>query len=138
MKRLMMTLMLALLSLSYAAAQAPDTNTVDNAANNLETMPSFQGGGVENFCYWAMSNVEYPKRAVKRQIEGMVLIQFVIYPDGKMRDYVIVKSPDKSLSKAAKAVLDKANKLENGWTAGTDNGKPVKVSFTLPLNFALR
>ena len=133
-----MTLMLALLSLSYAAAQVPNTDNTDNAATKLETMPSFQGGGVESFCYWAMSNVEYPKRAVKRQIEGMVLIQFVIYPDGKMRDYVIVKSPDKSLSKAAKAVLDKANKLENGWTAGTDNGKTVKVSFTLPLNFALR
>ena len=134
----MMTLMLALLSLSYAAAQAPDNDNNDNAATNLETMPSFQGGGVESFCYWAMSNVEYPKRAIKRQIEGMVLIQFVICPDGKMRDYVIVKSPDKSLSKAAKAVLNKANKLENGWTAGTDNGKPVKVSFTLPINFALR
>ena len=105
-----MTLMLALLSLSYAAAQAPDTDNNDNAATNLETMPSFQGGGVESFCYWAMSNVEYPKRAIKRQIEGMVLIQFVICPDGKMRDYVIVKSPDKSLSKAAKAVRISARK----------------------------
>ena len=133
-----MTLMLALLSISYAAAQAPDNDNNDYAATNLDTMPSFQDGGVEDFCYWVMSNVEYPKRAIKRQIEGMVLIQFVICPDGKMRDYVIVKSPDKSLSKAAKAVLNKANKLENGWTAGTDNGQPVKVSFTLPINFALR
>jgi protein TonB len=101
-------------------------------------MPIFGDGGVDKFCYWVMTHVKYPKRALERCIEGVVLVQFVVPPDGKARDFKVVKSPDKSLLKSVIATIKEANKLDDGWKPGRNGGEPVKVSFTLPVSFSLK
>ena len=141
MKRLFITVVLAVLSFGVASAQSSSDVQSDETAGSfaeIDVMPSFQGQGVESFVYWVMTNVKYPKKALKQGVEGMVLVSFVIYPDGKMRDYEVLKTPSIALSDAVIDVLDRANKLRDGWTPGEVDGKPVKVSFTLPVNFAMR
>lgn len=139
MKRLFLTFALALLS--FGAASAHANNVVDNPDVNpfeeLDVMPTFQGQGVESFCYWVMTNVEYPSEAIEAGTEGMVLVSFVIYPDGKMRDYEVLQTPSIPLSAAVIDVLERANDLEDGWKPGRKGGKPVKVSFTIPVNFVM-
>lgn len=131
-----------MLSFCVASAQSnvmPDNQSDENISSfaDIDVLPTFQGEGVESFCYWVMTNVEYPKKALKQSTEGMVLVSFVIYPDGKMRDYEVVQSPAEALSDAVIDVLEKANKLKNGWKPGEVDGNPVKVSFTIPVNFAM-
>ena len=139
MKNFVATILFSLLAFGMASAQdvANDKHDSDVFAN-VEEMPTFGDGGVEQFCYWVMTHVKYPKKAAQEGIEGVVLVQFVIYPDGKARDFEIVKSPDKSLSKSVIATIKEANKLENGWKPGRNGGEPVKVLFTLPVNFSLK
>ena len=139
MKRLFMTFVLAALSFGVASAQTSSDEQNDKSVEpfaEIDVMPTFQGQSVEHFCYWVMTNVKYPKKALKQGAEGMVLVSFVIYPDGKMRDYEVVQSPAEVLSDAVIDVLEKANKLKDGWKPGEVDGKPVKVSFTIPVNFA--
>lgn len=137
MRRLLLCFALTMLSFGVASANIttdnPDTKTLDS----LDVLPSFQGQGIESFVYWVMTNVEYPTEAIEAGVEGRVLVSFVIYPDGKMRDYEVIETPTIPLSTAVIDVLERANDLENGWTPGMIAGNPVKVSFTLPVNFAM-
>ena len=88
----------------------------------VEEMPTFQGGGLPEFRNWVQSHVKYPQIALENGIQGNVVIQ----------------SPDKTLSDATIAVLEEANKLKKGWKPGKQRGKAVKVSFTLPVKFAIQ
>ena len=104
----------------------------------VEEMPTFQGGGLPEFRNWVQQNVKYPQIALENGIQGNVVVQFVVGPDGKMSHFKVLQSPDKTLSDATIAVLQEANKLKKGWKPGKQRGKPVKVSFTLPVKFAIQ
>ena len=104
----------------------------------VEEMPTFQGGGLPEFRNWVQSNVKYPQIALENGIQGNVVVQFVVGPDGKMTNFRVLQSPDKTLSDATIEVLKKANELKKGWKPGKQRGKAVKVSFTLPVKFAIQ
>ena len=104
----------------------------------VEEMPTFQGGGLPEFRNWVQSNVKYPQIALENGIQGNVVVQFVVDTDGKMIRFKILQSPDKTLSDATIEVLKKANELKKGWKPGKQRGKAVKVSFTLPVKFAIQ
>ena len=104
----------------------------------VEEMPTFQGGGLPEFRNWVQSNVKYPQIALENGIQGNVVVQFVVGPDGKMTNFKVLQSPDKTLSDATIDVLKKANELKKGWKPGKQRGKAVKVSFTLPVKFAIQ
>ena len=104
----------------------------------VEEMPTFQGGGLPEFRNWVQSNVKYPQIALENGSQGNVVVQFVVGPDGKMTNFRVLQSPDKTLSDATIEVLQKANGLKKGWKPGKQRGKAVKVSFTLPVKFAIQ
>lgn len=104
----------------------------------VEDMPTFRGGGLPEFRNWVQQNVKYPQIALENGIQGNVVIQFVVGPDGKMTNFKVLQSPDKTLSDATIDVLKKANEMKNGWKPGKQRGKPVKVSFTLPVAFKIQ
>ena len=104
----------------------------------VEEMPKFRGGGLPEFRNWVQQNVKYPQIALENGIQGNVVVQFVVGPDGKMTNYRVLQSPDKTLSDATIATLEEANKLKKGWKPGKQRGKAVKVSFTLPVKFAIQ
>ena len=82
---------------------------------NAEVMPKFQGGGLEKFRAWVQNTVRYPQIAQENGIQGNVIIKFVVEPTGKLSNFQVLQTPDKSLSDAAIAVLQKSPK----WGAGT-------------------
>ena len=104
----------------------------------VEEMPKFRGGGLPEFRNWVQQNVKYPQIALENGIQGNVVIQFVVGPDGKMTNFKVLQSPDKTLADATIEVLKKANEMKNGWKPGKQRGKPVKVSFTLPVAFKIQ
>ena len=104
----------------------------------VEEMPKFRGGGLPEFRNWVQNNVKYPQIALENGIQGNVVVQFVVGPDGKMTNFKVLQSPDKTLADATIEVLKKANEMKNGWKPGKQRGKPVKVSFTLPVAFKIQ
>jgi protein TonB len=104
----------------------------------VEEMPKFRGGGLPEFRNWVQQNVKYPQIALENGIQGNVVVQFVVGPDGKMTNFKVLQSPDKTLADATIEVLKKANEMKNGWKPGKQRGKPVKVSFTLPVAFKIQ
>lgn len=76
----------------------------------------------------------YPKQAMDNGIQGKILIKFVVDIDGKISDAQISnKEYDADLGQAA---LDAVNSMPD-WKPGMQDGKPVRVYYTLPIAFKL-
>ena len=100
----------------------------------VETMPEFPGGQQALFKYLA-ENVKYPVIAQENGIQGRVICQFVVNKDGSIVDVVAVRSSgEPSLDKEAIRVIKSMPK----WKPGKQRGKPVRVKYTVPVNFRLQ
>ena len=96
----------------------------------VEDMPKFPG----NVQQWISKNIKYPMIAQENNIQGRVFVQFVIERDGSVTDVKVARSVDPSLDKEAIRVVKAMPK----WTPGKQRNKPVRVSYTVPINFQLQ
>ena len=100
----------------------------------VESMPEFPGGQQALFKYLS-ENVKYPVIAQENGIQGRVICQFVVNKDGSIVDVEVVRSGgDPSLDKEAVRVIKTMPK----WKPGKQRGKPVRVKYTVPVNFKLQ
>ncbi|MDE5607969.1 MAG: energy transducer TonB [Muribaculaceae bacterium] len=79
------------------------------------------------------TNIVYPEDALRERIEGRVVVKMRIEADGTISDYVIIRGRHPSLDREAVRVLKLMPKFE----PATDDGRPVAVWFTIPVNFKL-
>lgn len=110
-----------------------DTHTNPNAVYNaVDVQPEFPGGepGLVTFL---QKNIRYPLAAKEGKIQGKVYVQFVVEKDGSIGDIKIVREPGGGTGEEAIRVM----KLSPKWIPGTLASKPVRVMFTLPINFSL-
>lgn len=80
-----------------------------------------------------MTNINYPKEAQKNNIEGKVLVNFVINNKGAIQDVKVPKPVNTLLDKEAIRVIKGMPK----WTPGKKDNKTVSVQYTLPIVFKL-
>ena len=99
----------------------------------VEEMPEFPGGEGELQKYLA-SSVRYPVIAQENGIQGRVYIQFVINQRGEVTNVTILRGVDPSLDREAVRVVEAMPK----WKPGKQRNRPVRVSFTVPINFVLQ
>jgi len=98
----------------------------------VEDMPEFPGGDLALRKHIA-ENIHYPEIAKENGIQGRVFVQFVVNKKGEVEQIKVVRGVDPSLDKEAVRVIQNLPK----WKPGQQRGKPVKVSFTVPINFQL-
>jgi len=98
----------------------------------IENKPKFPGGQAAMFKYIA-EHTKYPEIAKENGITGKVFVQFVIGKDGSVTNVKVIRGVDPYLDKEAVRVVKSMPK----WKPGSQRGKPVKVSFQLPINFTL-
>jgi protein TonB len=95
--------------------------------------PVFPGGGMPAFFKYLGGNISYPPDSKKANIEGNVLLTFVIEEDGSVNDVEIISSPAEDLSQEAIRVLLASPK----WKPARQNGRNVSVSYQIPIKFTL-
>lgn len=78
-------------------------------------------------------NFNYPEKAAKKNIQGKVLVQFVIDKEGNVVD-IETKGADPILQTEARRIFSLLPKFEPGKL----RGKPVNVKYGMPLVFKLR
>ena len=105
----------------------------DDEGLAVEEMPTFMVGDLSTFRDWVMQNTRYPEEAIKKGIEGNVVVNFCVGKDGYINEsrITVLESPDKLLSDEVIRVL----KSSPQWTPGKQKGNPVVVQFTLPVGF---
>ncbi len=116
---------------TQAETSAPETpREIYTAVENIPEYP----GGMEALMRYLSMNIRYPEEAMKADIQGRVIVKFVVNQDGSVSDAEVVRGVDESLDKEALRIVSTLPK----WTPGTVNGKPVDCYFNLPINFKLQ
>jgi protein TonB len=112
-------------------AKCYDKSGKEVAYYPYQQMPRFNG---DLYDYLAKNTV-YPKRDVKKGIEGRVVVSFAIGKDGSVGDVKIVKSSDDSrLDKKAIKVVESMPR----WQPGMQDSIPVKIYYNIPIVFQLQ
>ncbi len=94
--------------------------------------PEFSGG-MKAWAKFLNNNLNYPAAARENNIQGRVILSFVIEKDGTLSQIKVVQGIGGGCDDEAIRVLKKAPK----WTPGRQNGQAVRVQFTLPIYFKL-
>jgi len=100
---------------------------------SVEQMPQFPGGEAALMKYLS-SHINYPLMAAENNVQGRVVIQFVIDKTGRVGEVKVVRSVDKDLDREAVRVCKSLPKF----TPGRQNGQAVAVWYTLPVTFKLQ
>ena len=104
----------------------------DGVYQTVEEMPEFPGG-VEALIDYVGKNVKYPESAKKNNLQGRVIVKFVIEKDGTVTNVEVGRGWGNELDEEAVRVVKAMPK----WKPGKQDGKTVRVSYMLPINFIL-
>jgi protein TonB len=96
-------------------------------------MPRFPGGDAA-LMQFLSKNIKYPKEAENAKQEGRVIANFVVEEDGSVSNVKVVHGVAPLLDAEALRVLG----LMPRWEPGQQNGKPVRVKYTVPITFRLQ
>jgi TonB family protein len=116
-------------NLSYQ--QASDTVPGEShiVFSAVEKEPQFPG----DFGSFLARNIRYPAADKDNNVQGKVFIQFIVEKDGSLSNFKILRAPDQTLGDESIRVLSASPK----WIPGYQNGKPVRVMYTVPISFTL-
>jgi TonB family protein len=95
--------------------------------------PEFQGG-IEAFGKYLVKNVHYPAEARQKNIQGTVILSFVVEKSGDLTDIKVARSVTPILDEEAIRVLKNSPK----WVPGTQFGLPVRVQYSVPISYTMR
>ena len=97
-------------------------------------MPSYPGGDAALMKYLS-DHLRYPETAASNNIQGKVIVQFVVTKTGKIGEVNVARSVDKDLDREAVRVCKSLPAFSPGRNAV---GDPVNVWYTLPVTFKLQ
>lgn len=151
MRKLIYSSLFAMLLLVSCQNQTKTENTatIDTNATATEPVPSEDEqtlyevtsidspatypGGTAEFYKFIGNNLKYPDTAIKNNVQGNVLVSFIIEQDGTLADVKVEKKLGYGTDEEAVRVL----KLSKKWNPGKLEGKPVRVKYNIPVKFSL-
>jgi protein TonB len=118
---------------NYSPPAGPPSNGTETVPfSSLEVMP-VPYGGTSAWSKFLSKNLRYPDMAIDQHIQGKVWVSFIIEADGKLSNFKVERGVGYGLDEEALRVL----KLAPAWKPGIQNGHPVRVQYTIPINFQL-
>ncbi|RZK51004.1 MAG: energy transducer TonB [Pedobacter sp.] len=99
---------------------------------SLENPPTFPGG-VKAFYEFLSKNVKYPELAYKNGVQGNAYTSFTVEKDGSITDIKVDRKVGYGIDEEAVRVIS----LSPKWIPGSQNGQPIRVSYSIPIKFAL-
>lgn len=105
---------------------------VFSTADFLEKYPEFPGG-MQAWQKFLSKNLRYPYLAQENQISGRVFVSFIVERNGEITDIKIVRGIGGGCDEEALRVIKKSPL----WTPGFQNGRAVRVAYTIPIYFKM-
>lgn len=99
----------------------------------VENMPSFPEGDYARQIFLS-NNIKYPELAAKNKIQGITYVSFIVDKNGEITDVKTLRGIGGGCDEEAVRVI----KMMPRWNPGTQNGKPVRVLFNMPIYFKLQ
>jgi TonB family protein len=105
----------------------------DNIFEKVEQVPTFPGGDLA-FSKFISRNVRYPAIAREKNIQGRVIVSFIVEKDGTLTNTKVLRGIGGGCDEESVRVIS----LSPNWKPGSLNGKPVRVQYSVPISFALQ
>ncbi|HEY4062804.1 MAG TPA: energy transducer TonB [Puia sp.] len=114
-------------------APKKDEEDYDKTFTKVEIESDYPGGPAAWLRY-LNKNFRYPDDAVNNEIQGTVVVQFIVDKEGNVSDVVAISGPENGgLREEAIRVIKKSGK----WTPAVQNGRQVKSYKKQPIVFKL-
>jgi periplasmic protein TonB len=111
--------------------EVTEDNSIKDFAS-VEVLPEFNGG-MAGWGKYLRKNLKYPPMARENNITGRVIMSFVVEKNGTLTDIKVLRGIGGGCDEEASRVLRKAP----AWKPGIQNGRPVRVAYTMPIFFQL-
>ena len=116
-----------------AAGEMPEADANNRLFQSVEVEPK-PPGGMRAFMEYIGRNYDFPQEAIEAGVNGQVQVSFVVERDGSLTDLELVRDLGYGTGEAAIRVLQSSSK----WTPGIQNGRTVRVAYTLPIRLNLQ
>lgn len=113
--------------------KSPVEETKEETLTVVDVMPQYPGGDHELLKFIAQS-IKYPTDAQEAGVQGRVICSFVVDKKGNIVEPKIIRGIDPSLDAEALRVIG----MMPRWTPGRQDGKAVRVLYTVPITFRLQ
>ncbi len=114
-----------------AGAVAPSDSDIFSV-DAIQKYPEFPGGQ-DAFIKFLRKNLRYPGMAAENGIQGKVILSFIIEKNGNLSQIKVIRGIGSGCDQEAVRVLSRSPQ----WDPGIQNNQPVRVAYTLPINFSL-
>ena len=129
-------LLFACIACSCCCAQTASpnrlTNSSDSVLTNVEIESTFPGGAT-GWTKFLQENLVYPKKALRKNIQGTVIAQFIVDKDGTLSDIEAIDGPE-LLREAAVDIIRKSP----NWKPAQQHGRKVKSYKKQPITFKIQ
>lgn len=118
---------------SDSTSYKPITTSDGTVYEYVDHMPEFPGGQ-DALIQYLGQHLRYPGKARRKQLQGIVIVQFVVGYNGKIEN---VKTVGEKLGGGLEKEAIRVVKRMPNWFPGTQKGKKVRVQYSLPIRFKL-
>lgn len=138
MKKILASISL-LFCICFCSAQTDTVKRVNKSTDDWDKTytkverEAYFPGGQPAWTSFLQEHLEYPAKAKRKNIQGTVIVQFIVDKDGTL-SYIEVIGGPKELRQAAMNVLKKSP----NWVPASQNGYNVKSFKKQPVVFALQ
>ena len=112
--------------------EAPKDNTdYDKTFTKVEIESDYPGGAAA-WQRYLQKNLQYPEEAQNNEIQGQVVVKFIVDKEGKVSEVEAISGPNELREEAMRVIRKSGN-----WTPAVQNGRKVKSYKSQPINFRL-
>jgi len=130
MKRFLFALLLSVFGFTFSYAQNSDDSASEaQKKEDVIVQPEFKGG-MKAFYQYISNNFEYPEDAGKRNVSGVIEVEFTVEKSGDITYAGILKGLDYSIDEEILRLV----KAMPRWEPATKNGRVVRYKVSMPLN----
>jgi TonB family protein len=108
----------------------PKKDLINQVYSSVDKQPEFPGG-TEGLNSWLKRNLKWPNPS--KDVSGKVLVSFVVERDGSLTNIRVTKGLEPEFDTEAIRVIRASPK----WIPGMNNGKHVRVAYTVPVSFSI-
>jgi periplasmic protein TonB len=112
--------------------EAPKDNTDYDKTFTKVEIESDYPGGIAAWARYLTKNLNYPEEAQNNEIQGTVVVKFIVDKEGKVSDVEAISGPNELRDEAVRVIKKSGN-----WIPAVQNGRKVKSYKSQPINFRL-
>lgn len=136
------SILLLLLPVSLSVSAQDSSKTAIDTSKNMVIangkiftkveIESYYPGGNGGWATFLRANLQYPKKAIRKRIQGTVVVQFIVDKEGNVSDVQAISGPeDGGLREEALRVI----KISGRWIPAVQDGRKVKSYKKQPFVF---